>query len=47
MVGGLDFSVIWENLSYFFIGRYPKGARGVGLTLYLAVVSSRSPSSAG
>jgi len=40
MVGGLDFSVIWENLSYFFIGRYPKGPLGgVGLTLYLAVVS--------
>ena len=40
MIGGLDFSVVWENLSYFFIGRYPKGALGgVGLTLYLAVVS--------
>lgn len=40
MIGGLDFSVIWDNLSYFFIGRYPKGPLGgVGLTLYLAVVS--------
>ena len=40
MIGGLDFSVVWENLSYFFIGRYPKGTLGgVGLTLYLAVVS--------
>ena len=40
MIGGLDFSVVWENLSYFFIGRYPKGPLGgVGLTLYLAVVS--------
>lgn len=40
MVGGLDFTVIQENLSYFFIGRYPKGPLGgVGLTLYLAVVS--------
>jgi polar amino acid transport system permease protein len=40
VVGGLDFSVIWDNLSYFFIGRYPKGPLGgVGLTLYLAVVS--------
>lgn len=40
MLGGLDFSVVWENLSYFFIGRYPKGQLGgVGLTLYLAVVS--------
>ena len=37
---GLDFSVIWENLSYFFIGRYPKGPLGgVGLTLYLSVVA--------
>jgi polar amino acid transport system permease protein len=40
VIGGLDFSVIWDNLSYFFIGRYPKGPLGgVGLTLYLAVVS--------
>jgi polar amino acid transport system permease protein len=40
VIGGLDFSVVWENLSYFFIGRYPKGTLGgVGLTLYLAVVS--------
>jgi polar amino acid transport system permease protein len=40
VIGGLDFSVVWENLSYFFIGRYPKGPLGgVGLTLYLAVVS--------
>ncbi len=40
MIGGLDFTVVRENLSYFFIGRYPKGTLGgVGLTLYLAVVS--------
>jgi polar amino acid transport system permease protein len=40
VVGGLDFSVVLDNLSYFFIGRYPKGPLGgVGLTLYLAVVS--------
>jgi polar amino acid transport system permease protein len=40
VIGGLDFTVVWENLSYFFIGRYPKGTLGgVGLTLYLAVVS--------
>jgi len=40
VIGGLDFSVVWDNLSYFFIGRYPKGSLGgVGLTLYLAVVS--------
>ena len=40
MIGGLDFSVVWENLSYFFVGRYPKGPLGgVGLTLYLAVAA--------
>jgi len=40
VIGGLDFSVVWDNLSYFFVGRYPKGSLGgVGLTLYLAVVS--------
>jgi polar amino acid transport system permease protein len=40
VIGGLDFSVVWDNLSYFFIGRYPKGTLGgVGLTLYLAAVS--------
>jgi polar amino acid transport system permease protein len=38
--GALNFQVVWDNLSYFFIGRYPKGPLGgVGLTLYLAVVS--------
>ena len=37
---GLDFTVIRENLTYFFIGRYPHGPfGGVALTLYLAVVS--------
>jgi polar amino acid transport system permease protein len=40
VIGGLDFSVVRDNLSYFFVGRYPKGPLGgVGLTLYLAVVS--------
>jgi len=40
VIGGLDFAVVRDNLSYFFIGRYPKGTLGgVGLTLYLAVVS--------
>jgi len=40
VIGGLDFSVVRDNLSYFFVGRYPKGTLGgVGLTLYLAVVS--------
>ena len=36
----LDFTVIWNNLTYFFIGSYPHGSLGgVALTLYLAVVS--------
>ena len=40
MVGGLDFSVVRDNLPYFFLGRYPRGPLGgVALTLYLAVVS--------
>lgn len=40
MIGGLDFSVIRENLPYFFLGRYPKGPLGgVALTLYLAAIS--------
>jgi len=48
MVGGLDFSVIWENLSYFFIGRYPKGPLGGwGSPSTSPWCPSRSPSSAG
>jgi polar amino acid transport system permease protein len=40
MIGGLDFSVVRENLPYFFLGRYPKGPLGgVALTLYLAAIS--------
>jgi polar amino acid transport system permease protein len=40
VIGGLDFTVVWRDLPYFFLGRYPKGPLGgVGLTLYLAVVS--------
>lgn len=40
MIGGLDFGVVRENIAYFFLGRYPQGPLGgVGLTLYLAVVS--------
>ncbi|MBE0607030.1 MAG: amino acid ABC transporter permease [Deltaproteobacteria bacterium] len=40
MVGGLDFSVVRENLPYFFLGRYPEGPLGgVALTLYLAAIS--------
>ncbi|PKN35412.1 MAG: amino acid ABC transporter permease [Deltaproteobacteria bacterium HGW-Deltaproteobacteria-19] len=40
MEGGLDFGVIWTNLTYFMVGRYPGGPMGgVLLTLYLAVVS--------
>ncbi len=37
---GFDFTVIYRNLTYFFIGSYPHGQLGgVALTLYLAVVS--------
>lgn len=40
MVGGLDFTVVRENLPYFFLGRYPQGPLGgVALTLYLAAIS--------
>ena len=35
-----DFSVIINNITYFFIGRYPHGPMGgILLTLYLAVVA--------
>jgi polar amino acid transport system permease protein len=44
----MDFQVVWDNLSYFFVGRYPKGPLGgVGLTLYLAWWRWPSPSSGG
>jgi polar amino acid transport system permease protein len=37
---GLDFTVIWTNITYFFIGRFPHGSLGgIALTLYLAVVA--------
>ena len=37
---GLDFTVIWKNLTYFFIGRFPLGSLGgIALTLYLAIVA--------
>ncbi len=40
MQTGLDFTVIWTNITYFFIGRFPHGALGgIALTLYLAVVA--------
>lgn len=40
MDNALDFSVIWANLAYFFIGRYPNGPiGGIALTIYLAAVS--------
>jgi polar amino acid transport system permease protein len=40
METGLDFSVVWTNITYFMIGRYPSGPiGGVLLTLYLAVIS--------
>lgn len=36
----LDFTVIYKNLTYFFIGSYPHGhLGGVALTLYLAIAS--------
>jgi len=37
---GFDFTVIWANITYFFIGRFPHGALGgIALTLYLAIIS--------
>jgi polar amino acid transport system permease protein len=37
METGFDFTVIWTNLTYFFIGRFPHGPLGgIALTLYLA-----------
>jgi polar amino acid transport system permease protein len=37
---GLDFGVVWANLTYFMIGRFPHGPLGgLALTLYLASVS--------
>jgi len=40
MQTGFDFTVVWTNITYFFIGRFPHGALGgIALTLYLAVVS--------
>jgi polar amino acid transport system permease protein len=39
METGFDFSVIWNNMAHFMIGRYPSGPiGGVVLTLYLAVI---------
>lgn len=41
METGFDFTVIWTNLTYFFIGRFPQGPLGgIALTLYLAFVAS-------
>jgi polar amino acid transport system permease protein len=40
MEAGLDFAVVWDNLTYFMIGRFPLGPLGgLALTLYLASVS--------
>jgi polar amino acid transport system permease protein len=40
MQAGFDFTVIWTNITYFFIGRFPHGALGgIALTLYLASIS--------
>jgi len=37
---GFDFTVIWDNMAHFMIGRYPSGPiGGLALTFYLAVVS--------
>ncbi len=37
---GFDFTVIWTNIVYFFVGRFPHGALGgIALTLYLAIIS--------
>jgi polar amino acid transport system permease protein len=40
METGLNFTVIWTNITYFLIGRFPHGPLGgIALTLYLAVVA--------
>lgn len=40
MDGTLNFQVIFDNITYFMVGRYPEGPLGgIGLTLYLAAVS--------
>ncbi len=40
MDAGLDFTVIWDNMAHFMIGRYPSGPiGGLLLTLYLAAMS--------
>jgi polar amino acid transport system permease protein len=40
METGFDFTVIWTNLTYFFIGRFPHGPLGgIALTLYLAFLA--------
>jgi polar amino acid transport system permease protein len=40
MQTGFDFTVIWNNLTYFIIGRFPHGPLGgIALTLYLALVA--------
>lgn len=37
---GFGFSVIWDNMAHFMVGRYPNGPiGGLLLTFYLAVVS--------
>jgi polar amino acid transport system permease protein len=40
MDGLLNFQVVFDNFTYFMIGRFPSGPLGgLGLTIYLAVVS--------
>jgi len=40
MERAFDFHIIWDNITYFLIGRFPHGPLGgISLTVYLAVVS--------
>lgn len=40
MDGIFNFQVIFDNITYFMVGRFPEGPLGgIGLTLYLALVS--------
>jgi polar amino acid transport system permease protein len=40
MEQGISFKVVWDNLTYFFIGRFPHGSvGGIALTLYLAIAA--------
>jgi polar amino acid transport system permease protein len=40
MEAGFDFTVVWTNITYFLVGRFPHGPLGgIALTLYLAVIA--------